>query len=94
VAENGEVGRYYYNSYCGSTYTQTSLTLNGMIVSDNRYGFQWTGNSYNCGGIVGYIGSGYCTRNLNYDINLLYAPPPNFPLASTQYQLISWKELQ
>ena len=99
VAESGHVGRDYYNTHCTSGGTnywhRTSLILNGMIGTDFRYGFQWTGsNNYNCGGSVGQISSGYCTRSLNYDPNLLYSPPPNFPLASTQYQMAYWKQLQ
>lgn len=98
VAENGRVGRNYYNASCvvNSTnyYARTTLNLLGMIVTATRYGFQWTGSAYSCGGSIGSIGSGYCTRNITYDGNLLYSPPPDFPLASTQYQLASWKQLQ
>lgn len=98
VAESGRVGRNYYNANCalsGTSYWhRNQLTLTGMIATDFRYGFQWTGSAYNCGGSVGWIGSGYCTRNLNFDSNLLYSPPPNFPLASTQYQTVYWKQLQ
>jgi hypothetical protein len=97
VAENGRVGRFYYNTNCIVSATnywhRNSLTLNGMIATYIRYGFAYTGNSFNCGGSVGTIGSGYCTRNINYDGNLLYAPPPSFPSASSQYQVISWQEL-
>jgi hypothetical protein len=94
VAESGRVGRYYYNNNCtittGSGRNQvttnysdrTSLTLNGMIATDFRYGFAYNDDS------------GYATRNINYDGNLLYSPPPSFPLASTQYQMVSWKQLQ
>jgi hypothetical protein len=86
VAENGRAGRFYYSSSCkvtGTNYSsRTSLTLNGMIATNQRYGFAYTDNT------------GYTTRNLTYDANLLYSPPPDFPLASSQYQMISWKEVQ
>jgi hypothetical protein len=94
MAENGRVGRFYYNSSCsittGSGHNQqttyyserTSLTLLGMIATAIRYGFAYTD------------GTGYDTRNITYDANLLYSPPPNFPLASTQYQMASWKQVQ
>ncbi|MDB5239230.1 MAG: hypothetical protein JWO00_565 [Candidatus Parcubacteria bacterium] len=86
VAEIGRVGRFYYNSNCRSGgvsyYDRSSLTLNGMIATAIRYGFAYTD------------GTGYTTRNINYDGNLLYSPPPSFPLASTQYQTISWKQLK
>ena len=85
VAENGRVGRFYYGTSCtvGGThyYDRSTLTLNGMIATDQRYGFAYTD------------GTGYTTRNLSYDANLLYSPPPSFPLATSQYQMISWKEM-
>jgi hypothetical protein len=90
MAQNGRVGRFYYDpptngpgtNVCGVNVTQSSLTLYGMIASNLRYGFAYTD------------GTGYTTRNLIYDPNLLYAPPPNFPLASSQYVQISWEEVQ
>jgi hypothetical protein len=86
LAENGRVGRFYYNSNCQLNsidyHIRSSLTLNGMIATAIRYGFAYTD------------GTGYITRNINYDGNLLYSPPPSFPLASTQYQTISWKQIQ
>jgi hypothetical protein len=53
-----------------------------MIATNTRYGFAYTDNT------------GYTTRNINYDGNLLYAPPPSFPLTSNQYSTISWEEVQ
>lgn len=93
VAQTGRVGRYYYSSSCGSTYTQGTITIYGMIASFIRYGFSYTGSSYNCGGGIGYIGSGYCNRNITYDPNLLYGPPPSFPLSSSSYVPLSWQEV-
>lgn len=86
IAQNGRVGRFYYDNDC--TYSGTNyynrqiLTLNGMIATAIRYGFAYTN------------GTGYQTRNLNYDANLLYSPPPSFPLASSQYQTVSWKQVR
>jgi hypothetical protein len=83
VAENGRVGRFYYAQSCGSSlYKRTALTLYGMIATAVRYGFAYSD------------GTGYATRNINYDGNLLYGPPPSFPQATTQYQVISWQQLQ
>ena len=93
IAQNGRAGRYYYASSCGGNYGRTTLTLYGMIASNQRYGFAYTGSSYNCGGSLTDVGSGYCTRNIIYDSNLLYGPPPSFPLTSSQYTTISWEEL-
>lgn len=85
VAVNGRVGRFYYNYNCsvgGTDYsTRNSLTLLGMIATAARYGFAYSDNT------------GYAVRNINYDGNLLYGPPPSFPSATTQYQVISWQQL-
>jgi hypothetical protein len=86
VAQNGRVGRYYYEVDCRSSgtnyYTRDVITLYGMIATNQRYGFAYTD------------GTGYDTRNIIYDSNLLYGPPPSFPLTSSQYQTISWQEVQ
>lgn len=79
VAQNGRVGRYYYSSSCSNN-SRSSLTLYGMIATNVRYGFAYTD------------GTGYDARNIIYDANLLYGPPPSFPLTSDQYQIISWEE--
>lgn len=99
IAQNGRVGRYYYNTSCESSsssndWRRTQLTLYGMIGTSQRYGFTYTGSSYNCGGTIGSIGSGYCSRDIIYDANLLYAPPPSFPLTSDQYSILSWEEVR
>lgn len=80
VAERGRVGRFYYNSDCTNT-TRNSLTLYGMIATFVRYGFAYTDNT------------GYAIRNIIYDSNLLYGPPPSFPQATSQYEVISWQQL-
>ncbi len=85
VAQNGRVGRYYYYSSCtspsGYYYDRTTLNLVGMIATNQRYGFAYSD------------GTGYMNRNITYDSNLLYGPPPSFPLASSQYSTISWGEV-
>jgi hypothetical protein len=81
ISQVGRVGRYYYNSHCTS-YTRSQLTSYGMIGSGLRYGFAYTD------------GTGYATRNLIYDSNLLYGPPPAAPETGDQYVQISWEELQ
>lgn len=82
VAKNGRVGRFYYRPSCGTEYVRNSITLHGMIATNQRYGFAYTD------------GTGYQTRNINYDANLLYAPPPSFPLTSDQYSTLSWEEIE
>lgn len=82
VAKAGRVGRYHYNLFCGSSYIRDTITLFGMIATNQRYGFAYTD------------GTGYEKRDINYDGNLLYAPPPRFPLSADQYQMISWQEVK
>lgn len=82
VAQNGRVGRHYYSSNCGVGHVRTTLTLYGMLATNLRYGFAYTD------------GTGYQTRNIIYDANLLYGPPPSFPLTSDQYSIISWDEVK
>lgn len=82
IAQNGRIGRYYYPSDCSPYNTRQTLTLWGMIATNLRYGFAYTD------------GNGYQIRNLNYDGNLLYGPPPSFPLTSDQYVTLSWEEIK
>lgn len=84
MAQHNAVRRFYFaGSSCSATYKFRSiLSLYGMIASYTRYGFAYTD------------GTGYATRNLTYDANLLYAPPPSFPLTSDQYQVLSWQEVK
>lgn len=91
VAQNGRIGRYYYRPPytfwfwqrpgCSPYDSRDTLDLYGMIATNLRYGFAYTG------------GTGYETRNITYDANLLYGPPPEFPLTSDQYEPISWEEV-
>lgn len=87
IAQNGFTGRYYYRppagaqTRCSPNHSKNTITLQGMIATNARYGFAYTD------------GTGYTTRNLNYDSLLLYGPPPNFPLASDEYVTLSWEEL-
>ncbi len=87
VSQEGFIGRPYYSNGCGTFYLRNSLTSYGMIASNKRYGFAWVcrGNTY-C--------SGYRYRNLIYDSNLFYRPPPYFPLASDFYQIIDYEEIK
>lgn len=89
VAQNDQAGRPYYkdSAHCSMTYAKrNSIILYGTIVSNKRYGFSWSSGG-------AYV-SGYLIRNLIYDANLLYTPPPSFPLTSDQYSIISWSEVK
>jgi len=80
LAQQGRVGREHYTSKGYSPDSKTVITIYGAIATNLRYGFAWTD------------GTGYTTRNLYYDNNLLYYPPPYFP-TGTQYELDLWEEL-
>lgn len=87
VAQNGRVGRYYYQGpgggqRCSPYHVRTLLTSYGSLITNGRYGFAYTDST------------GYTTRTLIYDAALLYGPPPGFPLASDQYELLSWEEVK
>ncbi len=86
IAQYGFVRRLYYPSYCGVEYKRNSITVYGMIGTNQRYGFSWV-----CGDI--YC-SGYKDRYLIYDANLLFGPPPYFPLSTSFYEVLKWLELK
>jgi len=88
VASNGRFGRRYYPQSCGSQAhaLKTSLLRYGMIGSDEVPVTAWVNGSQQ-------VISGYREGSSEYDANLLYGPPPYFP-TSSQYQFISWEEVQ
>ncbi|NTU66919.1 MAG: hypothetical protein HGB08_03280 [Candidatus Moranbacteria bacterium] len=76
LAQSGRVGREDY----GSDDHKDTITVFGAIASNKRYGFAYTD------------GRGYTNRNLHYDNNLLYSPPPYFPTGN-EYLMDLWEEL-
>lgn len=81
IAQTGRVGR---SNYTGATAIRNTITVYGAIASNQRYGFAWADSQGN------HV-SGYQNRNLYYDNNLLYCPPPYFP-TGTQYEMDLWQE--
>lgn len=81
VTVNGAIQRYSYSG-CGTDASRASLTTDGMLASNLQSGFYYSATD------------GYQTRSYNYDSNLLYGPPPSFPLSTNQYSIISWDEIQ
>lgn len=87
IAQNGRVGRFYYEEGywwypgCEPYHERSEITVNGMIGSKDRYGFAYTD------------GTGYELRNIIYDSNLLFGPPPEFPLTTDFYETISFQEI-
>jgi len=75
IAQNGAAQRWYYNGN-----TKNSITIYGSIASNGTWTWSWNEP----------VNSGYVNTYTTYDSNLLYAPPPSFPLSSSGYQQISW----
>jgi len=81
LAKDGRVGRdYYTDSHSQAFYKRDKITVFGSIATNQRYGFAWTD------------GTGYQIRNLYFDNNLLYTPPPFFPTGTT-YEMDLWEDL-
>lgn len=83
LSQYGRVGRYNWND-CKDT-----ITLHGAIATNTRMGFGYVGTVY-CDGATRPLG--FETRNLYFDGNLLYSPPPMFPTGST-YAMDLWEEV-
>lgn len=87
LARRGRVGRDYYTRNASDEYYKRStITVYGAIVTKQRYGFSWIDTS------TGQYVSGYDTRNITFDNNLIYYPPPFFPTGD-KYQIDLWQEL-
>jgi hypothetical protein len=78
IAQNGAAQFFYYNGNI-----KNSITIYGTIMTYYQWTWTWV-DSY------GHNIAGYSNTYSNYDSNLLYGPPPNFPLSSSGYQLLSW----
>ncbi|MBI3115570.1 MAG: hypothetical protein HYZ09_03740 [Candidatus Kerfeldbacteria bacterium] len=91
IAQRGRAGRYYYGvptafgpyyspSGCGTGYYNRAVfTNNGAITTNRRYGWAYTD------------GTGYAIRNLNWDADLQFAPPPFFPTTGS-FDVLNWDE--
>ena len=84
IAQSGAIWRdVYYN--CGPSDIRTKIETNGSLITNQRYTFSWV-----CG--FGFC-SGYRAQTSTFDSNMLYGPPPSFPLTSDKYQVLSWDEI-
>lgn len=102
IAQSGSVRypqtyRYNGNETKGWVASNQKLLFYGSVSTRQV----WTWNiqySSNPGGstvydnVSGYYISGVRNTTTQYDYNLLYAPPPNFPITST-YNILSWREV-
>lgn len=80
IAQNGSTQFFYYPD--GSA-IKNSISIFGSIMTFGQWTWNYVdGNNNNV--------SGYGTTNDTYDGNLLYSPPPGFPLSSAGYKQLSW----
>jgi hypothetical protein len=78
ISQNGGAQFLYYPGNL-----KNSITVFGAVMSFAQWTWTWVNPS-------GNPESGYKDTYFNYDANLLYAPPPSFPLSSSNYQLLNW----
>jgi hypothetical protein len=83
MAQNGTVMRHGYFNWCGGTSeaVKEKLTINGSVISYFKSYWNFGEGPE----------SGFREREINYDSNVLFEPPPYFP-TSGQYEIISWTE--
>jgi hypothetical protein len=79
IAQNGSAQFFYYPNN-----VKTSITVYGSIMTFGQWTWTWVDGG---GGVV----SGYASTNDTYDSNLLYSPPPSFPLSTQGYKQLSWQ---
>lgn len=79
IAQNGSAQFYYFPGN-----VKTQINIYGAVASYGIWTWSWVNGG---GGIV----SGFQNTNTTYDGNLLYGPPPSFPLSSSGYQQITWQ---
>lgn len=79
ISQNGGAQFFYYSGNI-----KNSITIFGAIMTFSQWTWTWVNGS-------GNNISGYSNTYNNYDSNLLYGPPPSFPLSSSGYQLLNWK---
>ncbi|MBI5906710.1 hypothetical protein HY857_01510 [Candidatus Saccharibacteria bacterium] len=103
IAANGNVwfpARYSFASQrCTRGYVSNNQLLNfyGSIAVRQTWTWSWQLNN-SCGDAVadpsvpGQYISGFKYNTTHYDHNLLYNPPPSFPVTSS-YNILSWREV-
>lgn len=77
IAQNGSAQYYYFPGNI-----KTKIIIYGTIASNGVWTWSWvSGNT---------IVSGFQTTQTIYDSNLLFGPPPGFPMAPDGYRQMSW----
>jgi hypothetical protein len=78
IAQNGSTQFFYYSGNI-----KTSITTYGSTMSYGQWTWSWVNGS-------NQITSGYRNTSSIYDANLLFSPPPSFPLSASGYQQMDW----
>lgn len=84
MAQRGKIIRHGYLSSCGGTTgaVKDKLTIYGTLISYYKSYWNFGSNP---------VQSGFVERDITYNANMLYSPPPYFP-TSGSYEFISWIE--
>jgi hypothetical protein len=101
IAQSGDAlypGTYRTNSSActrGWTNSNQQMLFYGSVATRQTWTWTWLDGG-SCGDAAfdaanGYI-SGIENNTTQYDYNLMYNPPPGFPLTST-YSILSWREV-
>ena len=84
----------------GWTNSNQTMLFYGSVATRQLWTWTWdfgSGQSGHCGDNVqngnnGHYMSGILNNTTQYDYNLLYAPPPSFPITSS-YNILAWREV-
>lgn len=103
LAETGSVeypSNYLFaNGTCTRGWVNNNQTLNfyGSVATRQVWTWSWQING-SCGdavanpGVSGQYISGFKYNTTHYDYNLLYKPPPSYPITGG-YNILSWREI-
>lgn len=78
ISQNGSAQFLYYPNDI-----KNSITVFGSVMTYGIWTWSWVNGSNT-------VISGYPYTYNSYDGNLLYGPPPSFPVSSNGYQLLNW----
>lgn len=81
ISQNSSFQFFYYPGNI-----KNNITIYGSII---EFGW-WFDNFVWTSGISNNVIAGYTNSYYNYDSNLLYSPPPSFPVSPSGYEILSW----
>lgn len=85
MAQKGRIIRHFYSYWWACSYyfdaLKDRLEIYGSVISNQKSYWNYGNPPW----------SGFTTRDITYDANLKYSPPPYFPTTG-EYEFISWKE--